>query len=141
MAPTSTDLVSPKPVPITERAFAFAVRVVKLCKYLEKHSGVSRIVINQLLAAATSVGANLEEAVAGQSRADFVHKNAVALKETRESNYWLRLIVTTEQFKSAIKNGILELINESSEISKIIAKRIISSRTKQVPEKELGKLK
>ena len=130
MAPTNTDQVLSKLVPITGRAIAFAVRVVKLCKYLEKHSGVSRIVINQLLAAATSVGTNLEEAVAGQSRADFIHKNAVALKEARESNYWLRLIVATNQFKSAIKTDILELVNESSEISKIIAKRIISSRTK-----------
>ena len=130
MAPTSTGQVSPKPVPISERASAFAVRVVKLCSYLEKHSSVSRIVINQLLAAATSVGANLEEAVAAQSRADFIHKNAVALKEARESNYWLRLVGATHQFKPAIKTGILALVNESSEISKIIAKRIISSRTK-----------
>src|SRR5512139_3033791 len=97
MTPTETGTASgpAKFVSITDRAFAFAVRVVKLCRYLEKHTDVSRNVINQLLDSGTSVGANLEEAVAGQSRADFIHKNAIALKEARESNYWLRLIVAT----------------------------------------------
>ena len=130
MAPTNTHKGSQELVPITERAFAFAVRVVKLCKYLERHSDVSKLIINQLLAAATSVGANLEEAVTGQSRADFIHKNAVSLKEARESNYWLRLIVATESFKPSIRTGILELVQESCEIAKIIAKRIISSKVR-----------
>jgi four helix bundle protein len=117
-----------KLVAITDRAFAFAVRIVNLCKFLEKQSAISRTLINQLLDAATSVGANLEEAVAGQSRADFIHKNAIALKEARESNYWLRLIIATSSFKPSVSVGILELERESSEISKIIAKRIISSK-------------
>ena len=71
----------PELIPITDRCFAFAVRIVKLCKFLERHSDTSRTLINQLLDAGTSVGANLEEAVAGQSKADFIHKNAIALKE------------------------------------------------------------
>ena len=79
-------------VPISDRAFAFAVRIVNLCTFLEKNSKVSSNLINQLLNAGTSVGAKLEEAVAEQSRADFIHKNATALKEARESNYWLRLM-------------------------------------------------
>ena len=64
---------------IRERAFAFAVRIVKLCKFLEKKSNVSKSLLNQLLDAGTSVGANLEEAVAGQSKADFIHKNLAIL--------------------------------------------------------------
>ena len=100
------DANAKKPVDIRERAFEFAVRVVKLCKYLEKHSGASRNVISQLLDAATSVGANLEEAKAAQSTADFIHKNAIALKEARESNYWLRLILATESFKDDVRSGI-----------------------------------
>ena len=115
-------------VPITDRAFAFAVRIVKLCKFLEKRTDTSKNVINQLLDAGTSVGANLEEAVAGQSRADFIHKNAIALKESRESNYWLRLIIATNNFKGSVSAGILELEKESGEISKIIAKRIVSTK-------------
>ena len=117
-----------KLVDINERAFAFAVRIVNLCRFLEKNKKVGRTLINQLLDAGTSVGANLEEAVAGQSKADFIHKNAIALKEARESNYWLRLIIATTKFEVTVRTGVLELIQESAEISKIVAKRIVSSR-------------
>jgi len=67
-----TNKPSNKKIDIRERAFVFAVRIVKLCKFPEQHSDVSKSVINQLLDAGTSVGANLEEAVAGQSKADFI---------------------------------------------------------------------
>ena len=120
-----------KLVDITDRAFAFAVRIVNLCRYLEKHSTVSRNLINQLLDAGTSVGANLEEAVAGQSKADFIHKNAIALKEARESNYWLRLILATTKFKDSLRNGMLDLVQESGEIAKIVATRIVSTKRNQ----------
>jgi four helix bundle protein len=130
MTPTQTPRYSdhPEMIPITDRCFAFAVRIVKLCKFLEKHSDIRRTLINQLLDSGTSVGANLEEAVAGQSRADFIHKNAIALKEARESNYWLRLIVATGTFAPAIRKGIVDLARESAEIGKIIGKRIVSTR-------------
>ena len=111
---------------IRERSFAFAVRIVKLCKYLEKSSDVGKSVINQLLDAGTSVGANLEEAVAGQSKADFVHKNSISLKEARESNYWLRLILATSLFDENVKKGIEELESEALVIAKIIGKIIVT---------------
>ena len=119
---------SPKIIDIRERAFAFAVRIVKLCKFLEKNSKVSKNLIGQLLDAGTSIGANLEEAVAGQSTADFIHKNSISLKEARESNYWLRLILATENFDNKVKKGIEDLENESLELAKIIGKIIISSK-------------
>ena len=115
-------------VDVNDRAFVFAVRVVKLCKYLEKNSDVSRSLVSQLMRAATSVGANLEEAVAGQSRADFIHKSAIALKEAREANYWLRLIVETGSFETDIRTGISELSGESLEIARILGKRIVTSK-------------
>ena len=114
---------------ITDRAFTFAVRIVKLCRFLETNSAVSRNTINQLLDAATSIGANLEEAVAGQSRADFIHKNSIALKEARETNYWLRLINATEDFKPGVSAGILELEGEAMELAKIIGKRIVTTKS------------
>lgn len=117
-----------KIIDIRDRAFEFAVRIVKLCKYLEKNSDVSRNVISQLLDAGTSVGANLEEAKAGQSTADFIHKNAIALKEARESNYWLRLILATETLKDEIRVGIVELRDESLTIAKIVAKTIVNTK-------------
>lgn len=118
-----------KSIDVRERAFEFAVRVVKLCKYLEKHSGVSRNVILQLLDAGTSVGANLEEAKAGQSTADFIHKNAIALKEARESNYWLRLILATENFSDEIGSGVEDLRDEALSIARIVGKIIVTAKS------------
>ena len=113
---------------IREKSFAFAVRIVKLCKYLEKNSDVAKTVLNQLLKSGTSVGANLEEAVAGQSKTDFVHKNSISLKEARESNYWLRLILATSNFDVKVKNGIDELEKESLSIAKVIGSIIVKSK-------------
>lgn len=113
---------------IRERSFAFAVRIVKLCKFLEKNSDVGKSVINQLLDAGTSIAANLEEAAAGQSRADFVHKNSISLKEARESNYWLRLISATSNFDENVCKGIRELEEESITIAKIVGKIIVTSK-------------
>lgn len=113
---------------VRERAFEFAVRIVRLCKYLEKNSGVSRTLINQLLDSGTSVGANLEEAKTGQSKADFIHKNAVSLKEARESNFWLRLILATEDFELSVRKGIEDLREESLELANIIGKIIVTAR-------------
>ncbi len=113
---------------IRERTFIFAVRIVKLCGYLEKDTKVGKTLTTQLLKAGTSVGANPEEAQAGQSKPDFISKNAISLKETREVNYWLRLISATGNFEEKVKSGIEELITESSEISKIIGSIIISAK-------------
>lgn len=113
---------------IRERAFNFAVRIVKLCQYLEKNTDVSKRLLGQLLDAGTSVGANLEEANAGQSRKDFVHKNAISLKEARETKYWLRLLKTSYTFDSNIEDGISELIEEAIEISNVVAKIIVNAQ-------------
>ena len=123
------DANTKKLVDIRERAFEFAVRIVKLCKYLEKNSNVGRNVISQLLDAGTSVGANLEEAKAGQSTADFIHKNAIALKEARESNYWVRLILATETLKDEARAGMEDLRDEAMIIAKIIGKTIVTAKT------------
>ena len=77
---------------IDKRTFDFAVRIIKLYQHLDRKPGVGRILGQQILRAGTSMGANIEEAQAGQSRADFISKNAIALKESRETSYWLRLL-------------------------------------------------
>jgi len=118
-----------KPNDIRDRSFDFAVRIVKLCKFLDKQTDVSRNVLAQLLRAGTSVGANLEEAKAAQSRADFIHKNALSLKEARESNYWLRLILATETLDPNVLIGINELEQESLELARIVGKIIVSSKS------------
>jgi four helix bundle protein len=81
---------------LPERTFEFAQRVVLLCRVLDQTPGVSRTLASQLLRSGTSIGANVEEGQASQSRADFVSKLSIACKEARETHYWLRLLVATD---------------------------------------------
>lgn len=117
-----------KPKDIRQRAFEFAVRIVKLCQYLEKNTSVSIIIIRQLLKSGTSVGANLEEAQGGQTKPDFITKNSISLKEARESNYWLRIVLETNKFENKIKTGVIELKDEAEELAKIIGSIIVAAR-------------
>ena len=80
---------------VQSKSYAFAVRVVRLSQYLSerKHEFV---LSKQVLRAGTSIGANVEEAIGAQSRADFLSKLAIAYKEARETSYWLRLLKDTE---------------------------------------------
>ncbi len=72
---------------LCERTFQFAVRIVKLCQQLDRKPGAGRIIAGQLLRSGTSIGANVEEAQAGQSRADFISKYSIARKEAGETHY------------------------------------------------------
>ena len=114
--PLTSNFAAP-PQDIAERAFHFAVRVVKLCRTMEKTSGSSRTLANQLLRSATSVGANLEESKGGQSRADYLTKVSIALKEARETHYWLRLLVASEMVK---ESQLAELLDEADQITAIL---------------------
>ena len=115
-----------KPADIRERAFAFAVRVIRLCQHLDESPGVSRTVSKQLLRSGTSIGANLEEARAGQSRADFINKNAIALKEARETLYWLRLLTAANLVS---ETRVAELRAEAEELTLILAAIIVSAKS------------
>jgi len=111
---------------INERTFNFALRIIKLCQALNKSYVMEKnILAKQLFRSGTSVGTNVEEAQAGQSRSDFVHKMAIALKEARETNYWLRLLEASEILP---KKKLTELIKESNEIKKILGAIIVSSK-------------
>ncbi len=111
---------------ITQRTFNFALRTIKLCQFLNaKYSMEKNILAKQLLLSATSIGANVEEAQAGQSRPDFISKMAIALKEARETNYWLRLLEASEILP---KEKLYELIKESDEIKKVVGAIIVSSK-------------
>jgi four helix bundle protein len=114
-----------KPRDIKERTFAFALEIVRLCQRLEKHSNVFQILGKQLLRSGTSIGSNVEEAQAGQSMADFVSKYAIALKEARETLYWLRLIRASDSSKA---DQLDSLIQEAEELSRIIGSIIVSTK-------------
>ena len=104
-------------IDIKNRSFAFAVRVVKLCCFLEKQGNVSRTLANQLLRSGTSIGANIEEAQAGQSKADFVAKMSISRKESRETLYWLKLLAASELIDE-IK--LAEITKEADELVRIL---------------------
>ena len=76
---------------IQEKSFAFALRIVKLYKFLTEQKK-EYVISKQLLRSGTSVGAMVREAEQAESKADFVHKLAIALKEANESEYWLDLL-------------------------------------------------
>jgi four helix bundle protein len=88
-------MVSEKgPNPVRNMSFAFAIKVIGLFKRLQ--AAREYVVSNQLLKSGTSVGANVEEAMAASSRRDFLHKMTIASKEARETVYWLRLLDESE---------------------------------------------
>ena len=106
---------------ILEKSKSFAIRVVKLYKYLMSNKK-EFVLSKQLLRSGTSVGANVREAVYGQSKADFVAKMSIALKEASETGYWLELLreteyLTDEQFKS-IEGDYNEIIKLLTSIVK-----------------------
>jgi len=107
---------------IVERSFEFAVRIVRLCRFLETQDRVSRTLANQLLRAGTSIGANIEEAQAGQSKADFTAKMAIARKEAREALYWLRLLNAAEVVEGEKLIGITKEADELVRILTAIVK-------------------
>ena len=101
---------------VVEKSYAFAIRIVNCYKFLcaEKKEFV---LSKQLLRSGTSIGANVEEAVGGQSRKDFLAKLSIAYKETRETNFWLRILRDT-QF---IDNKVAEsLLSDNEELLKLI---------------------
>lgn len=102
---------------LPERTFAFARRVVKLCQVLDQTPGTSRTLANQLLRSGTSIGANVEEGQASQSRADFTAKYSIACKEARETHYWLRLLASSEIVAT---DSIQEIIVEANQLIAIL---------------------
>jgi four helix bundle protein len=110
---------------IRERTFDFALRIIKLCQQLEQEGGVGRTLGWQLLRSGTSIGANVEEAQAGQSKLDFISKNAIALKEARETIYWLRLVGASNAVR---KDRLSPLLGEADELARIIGAIIVSAK-------------
>lgn len=119
------DAKNSPPRDICERTFEFATRVTRLCVELGKSPGAPRLLAHQLFKSGSSIGANVEEAQAGQSRSDFISKYSIALKEARETGYWLRLVVATDLMK---RERVVGLLQEITEITKVIAAIICSAK-------------
>ena len=110
---------------INNRTFSFACRTVKLYQHLAKQKYASEVLGRQILRSGTSIGANLEEARAGQSRADFVSKCNISLKEASEAYYWLRLLKETKIIPA---EKINDLLGEANEIVAILTTIVKKSR-------------
>lgn len=102
---------------IQDRTFEFACRIVNLYQHLTSENWKNDALSRQLVRSGTSIGANLEEANAAQSRADFISKCQIALKEARETYYWLRLFKKTEVIS---EEKVSDLLKESNEIIAIL---------------------
>ena len=115
------------PREILARSFDYALRSIKLYQYLQhRKDGAGWILGKQYLRAATSIGANIEEAQAGESRSDFIHKLGIAQKEARESRYWLHLLA-----ESGIvgKEKLQPLRRETEELIGVITAIIVNTKS------------
>lgn len=93
--------------PLLDKSLLFAARIVKLNKYLTKEKKET-VIAKQIIRSATSIGANANEAIYGQSKADFIAKLQISLKETAETEYWLRLLILSEYITDKEGNSLLD---------------------------------
>ena len=111
---------------IKEKTYQFALDIINLYRTMQKQNEF--VLSKQLVRSGTSIGANVEEASAAQSRKDFISKMAISSKEARETSYWLRLFRNS---KLCDKIDYSELIKESEEIIKILTS-IVKTSQKQL---------
>jgi four helix bundle protein len=101
---------------LKEKSYAFALRIVRVYKYLteERHE---RILSTQLLRSGTSIGSNIEEAIGGQSRKDFISKLSISYKEARETRYWLELLTDSNYLSQKEYDSLAQ---DNEEILKLL---------------------
>ena len=111
---------------VSERLLDYGVRAIRVVESLPR-TLIGRRIGDQLLRSSIAVGANYEEAQGAESREDFVHKLQIALKEVRESNYWLRLLAKAEIVPSNRLSGILD---ESKQLRAMLSKAVATTKGK-----------
>ncbi len=109
---------------IRDRTFRFGVRIVRMTNRLPRTIPGTEVA-RQVIRSGTSIGANLEEADASESKDDFVHKAKIALKEARETRFWLRTIIESELL---CDEETKTLLGESDELVRIIYAIITNTR-------------
>jgi four helix bundle protein len=110
-------------IDLSDRLLEFAAVAIKLSSSLEK-SYAGRYIAGQMLRSASSAGANYEEACSAESRADFIHKLQIVLKELRETVYWLRL-----SQRSSLLGADEPLLEAARSLTSIIAKSIVTAKS------------
>ncbi len=109
---------------ILDKTFSFALKVIDVYKHLVAEKK-EYVISKQLLRSGTSIGANVNEAVEAQSKADFIHKLSIALKEARETQYWIRLLMESGYLDSG-----LILLDSVSELIRILTAIIKTTKGK-----------
>jgi len=112
---------------IQEKSYSFAIRIVNLYKFLCEQNK-EYVLSKQLLCSGTSIGANIEEGIGGQSEMDFFAKLNIAYKEARETHYWLRLLRYTGYLSESESKS---MIDDCDDILKIIGSIIKTLKAKQ----------
>jgi four helix bundle protein len=113
---------------IQNKSFEFAIRVVNLYRHLTEERK-EYVLSKQLLRSGTSIGANVEEAIGGQTRKDFGSKMSIAYKEARETRYWLRLMKATDYLNEKQADSMLQDCEENLRILSTITKTIYKKGT------------
>ncbi len=111
---------------VANRLLDYAARIIKVVEALPKNL-VGRRIGDELLRSGTSVGAHYEEAQGGESHADFVHKLQIAVKELRESNYWLRLLRSSGTLPAS---RLTDILDESNQLRAMLSKAVASAKGK-----------
>jgi len=112
---------------VQNKSFEFSLKIIALYKKLQQEKEF--IISKQILRSGTSIGANIEEALAGQSKRDFIAKMSISSKEARETKYWLRLLKESELTNIDVNSLILD-IHELIRILTSIVKTSQSDLTK-----------
>ncbi len=108
------------------KSYEFALKIIKIYKYLSQEKN-EYVLSKQLLRSGTSIGANVEESIGGQSKADFFAKITIAYKEARESNYWIRLLRDSDYLTIEQSADLLTDVDEHLRIIGSIQKTIRNS--------------
>jgi four helix bundle protein len=96
---------------IREKSFVFGLRIIELCRHL-RESKIEHTLCRQLLRSGTAVGALAREAEFAQSKADFISKLSIALKEANETEYWLRLLIESQRLDKETHTDLIGLLRE-----------------------------
>lgn len=109
---------------ILAKSYKFSLSIVKLYKYLCDERK-EYVLSKQILRSGTSIGANINESQAAESKNDFIHKLGIALKEIRETDYWLKLLKDSNYLD---ENSFDSIFNDCNELNKILSSIIITSK-------------
>jgi len=111
---------------LIDKSIDFASRIIKLCRFLTD-TKKEHIISKQIIRSGTSIGANINEAQYGQSRADFISKLQISLKETAETEYWLRLLFKSDLIESDLFDSLLA---DCLELKKILISSINTAKSR-----------